>query len=481
MSEVLLDVQQISIAIKKEEVVKASSFHIMPSETLALIGKSGSGKSLTASALIGLLPDKASASGRALWQGKDLLALSEKEWLHVRGREISIVFQNPAETLNPSYKAETQLRNALRLHGLYRGKGQLEELLASVGLEGEGKKYPYELSGGMRQRLSLLIALAPRPKLLIADEITSALDRDQEEKVMSLLMDLKEKEGFSLLLITHDIMLAGRYAERVAVMKDGTVIEEGPVSLLSEPAQPYTRLLVERSRLTPSPKPPVKAPPVLEARGITKKLGGKMVLEDLGFTLFKGERLGIRGPSGIGKTTLLSIISRILEPDSGSLILDGKDFLSLSPRELRGERQKIQLIFQDPGTSLDPRMSVKDIVLEGAKLKGRKDLDALYISLMAQVGLSPELGKRRPSSLSGGEQARVAIARALAMEPEVLVADEITSSLDAPLRKGILDLLSALPLSIIFSSHDTAALSYLCPRTLRLENGRLEEDLSDLP
>ena len=475
MSEVLLDVQGLSISLGKEEVVRASSFCVMKRGITALAGESGAGKSLTASALIGLLPERARTSGHALYHGRDLLTLSERQWQDLRGRKISLVFQNPLETLNPSYRAGTQLKRVLRMHGLYKGRAQLEELFRSVGLLGSERKYPHELSGGMRQRLSLLLALSLEPELLIADEVTSSLDREQEELILRLLTEKQKAQGFSLLLITHDLRLAERYADRIAVMKDGEVVEEGPASLLSSPSHPHTRALVRDSKLFPPLPPAAAGAPVLEARDLTKTFGKEKVLDGLSFTLHKGERLGIKGPSGIGKTTLLNILSRLTCPDSGSLLLNGEDFLGLEGQELRWKRQKLQLIFQDPGASLDGKKDIKTIVLEGARLSGKRDLDKLYSSVMGLVSLSPLLASRHPDSLSGGEQARVAIARALAMGAEILVLDEITSALDASLRKGILDLLASLPVSIVFASHDISALGYLCSRVLALEDGKLKE------
>ena len=466
-------------------------------EVVGLAGPSGCGKTTVAAAIMRLLgPTARVTGGRITVDGRDLLALERDELRRLRWREVAVVPQAAINALNPVMTIGEQIADVLTSHEGLRHRPALEraaELLDAVGIPaGRLCAYPHQLSGGQRQRVIIAMTLALRPRLLVLDEPTTALDVVVQTEIMELVLDLKERLGFSVLLITHDLSLMSGTCDRIGVMEAGRLVEEGPVAdILTSPAHAATRALVVGLPDRPSAESPHPTPtkPVLEVRGLRKDFpaGGLFsrrtvrALDGVDLTLHRGEILALVGRTGSGKSTLARIIARLETPTAGCLLLDGRDVLAREPRRAsRGYRSRVQMVLQDPFASLNPAHSVGHALGRALALRrstaepGRGSAE-----LLDAVGLEPELLGARPHELSGGQRQRVAIARALACEPEVLVADEPTSMLDAPLRAGILDLLLGLReergLSILYITHDLASARYLADTMAVLQAGRLVE------
>ena len=506
-AEPVLSIRDLSIAFGtgKREVLAVDrvSFDIVKGETLALVGESGSGKSATALSVMKLLPYPAAhhPSGLISFKGRELLAMPEDEIRHVRGNDITIIFQEPMTSLNPLHTIEKQIREILLIHqGLTgeKSRARILELLDQVGIpdpKGRLASYPHQLSGGQRQRVMIAMALANEPELLIADEPTTALDVTVQAQILKLLKDTQKRLGMAMLFITHDLGIVRKLADRVCVMNAGKIVERGPVErVFTEPEHPYTRALLA-AEPKPDPAPPrPDAPIVVQTdnlkvwfpikRGVLRKVVGHIKAVDcISVEVRKGETLGVVGESGSGKTTLGLAILRLISSD-GPVVFMGDTIQGLKFKEMRPYRRNMQIVFQDPYGSLSPRMSVSDIIEEGLKvhhphLKSR-ERGARVVDALKDVGLDPETRFRYPHEFSGGQRQRIALARALVLEPTFILLDEPTSALDMLIQAQMVDLLRDLQkrhdLTYMFISHDLRVVAALASRLLVLRHGKMVEE-----
>ena len=506
MTEPLLSVRDLSIAFRQGGretlAVDCVSFDIAKGETVALVGESGSGKSITALSILKLLPYPAARhpSGAIMFKGRDLLPLNERDMRQVRGDDITIVFQEPMTSLNPLHTIERQIGEILLLHRGLTGAAarmRIVELLTQVGIPDPAtrlKAYPHQLSGGQRQRVMIAMALANEPDLLIADEPTTALDVTVQAQIIALLKDLQQRLGMSLLFITHDLGIVRKLADRVCVMKEGKIVEHGPVQqVFAAPQHPYTRaLLAAEPRPDPAPLQP-DAPLVLDAqhlkvwfaitRGLMRKVVGHVkACDGISVQLHKGETLGIVGESGSGKSTLGRAILRLISSE-GSIIFMGNELQDLKFKEMRPYRHAMQIVFQDPYGSLSPRMSVAEIIREGLMVHHRamsgREREQRVIQALCDVGLDPATRFRFPHEFSGGQRQRIAVARAIVLEPTFVVLDEPTSALDMLIQSQMVDLLRDLQrrhhLTYLFISHDLRVVAALASRLLVMRQGKIVE------
>jgi len=506
MTEPLLSVRDLSIAFRQGGretlAVDCVSFDIAKGETVALVGESGSGKSITALSILKLLPYPAARhpSGAIMFKGRDLLPLNERDMRQVRGDDITIVFQEPMTSLNPLHTIERQIGEILLLHRGLTGaaaRTRIVELLTQVGIPDPAtrlKAYPHQLSGGQRQRVMIAMALANEPDLLIADEPTTALDVTVQAQIIALLKDLQQRLGMSLLFITHDLGIVRKLADRVCVMKEGKIVEHGPVQqVFAAPQHPYTRaLLAAEPRPDPAPLQP-DAPLVLDAqhlkvwfaitRGLMRKVVGHVkACDGISVQLHKGETLGIVGESGSGKSTLGRAILRLISSE-GSIIFMGNELQDLKFKEMRPYRHAMQIVFQDPYGSLSPRMSVAEIIKEGLRVHHpamtERERDERVIQALKDVGLDPATRFRFPHEFSGGQRQRIAVARAIVLEPTFIVLDEPTSALDMLIQAQMVDLLRDLQkrrdLTYLFISHDLRVVAALASRLLVMRHGQVVE------
>ena len=506
-AEPVLSIRDLSIAFGtgKREVLAVDrvSFDIVKGETLALVGESGSGKSATALSVMKLLPYPAAhhPSGLISFKGRELLAMPEDEIRHVRGNDITIIFQEPMTSLNPLHTIEKQIREILLIHqGLTgeKSRARILELLDQVGIpdpKGRLASYPHQLSGGQRQRVMIAMALANEPELLIADEPTTALDVTVQAQILKLLKDTQKRLGMAMLFITHDLGIVRKLADRVCVMNAGKIVERGPVErVFTEPEHPYTRALLA-AEPKPDPAPPrPDAPIVVQTdnlkvwfpikRGVLRKVVGHIkAVDGISVEVRKGETLGVVGESGSGKTTLGLAILRLISSD-GPVVFMGDTIQGLKFKEMRPYRRNMQIVFQDPYGSLSPRMSVSDIIEEGLKvhhphLKSR-ERGARVVDALKDVGLDPETRFRYPHEFSGGQRQRIALARALVLEPTFILLDEPTSALDMLIQAQMVDLLRDLQkrrdLTYMFISHDLRVVAALASRLLVLRHGKMVEE-----
>ncbi len=498
----LLSVENLSVAFGARRVVRGVSFTVEPGETVALVGESGSGKSVTALSVLRLLPSGGTnPEGRVVLDGRDVLRAGEPELRGLRGGTAGMVFQEPMTSLNPLHTIGRQVGEAITLHRPMEGtalRARVLELLREVGLprvEERLNAFPHQLSGGQRQRVMIAAALANSPKLLIADEPTTALDVTIQAQVLELLAELRRRERMAMLLITHDLAIVRRHADRVVVMKDGEAVEQGAVaSVFAAPRHPYTRmLLATEPRGRPAPVAP-DAPVVAEAeslrvhfpirRGLLRRTVGHVKAVD-GVTLSvrEGETLGLVGESGSGKTTLGFALLR-LERSEGAIRFEGRDIAGLSRGAMRPLRRRMQIVFQDPYGSLSPRMTAGEIVGEGLAVHEpdlpRAGRDAAVASALQEVGLDPAMAERYPHEFSGGQRQRIAIARALVLKPRLVVLDEPTSALDVSVQAQVVDLLRALQakhrLAYLFISHDLRVVRAMAHRIVVLKDGVVVEE-----
>lgn len=506
----LLKIDNLSVAFghpgSRETVVDGVSFSVAPGEKLALVGESGSGKSVTALSILQLHDRSQSeyGGGAIHFNGEELLRKSEAQMRRVRGREIAMIFQEPMTALNPVYPIGRQLMEPLSLHeGLdpKTARQRMIELLGRVGIPEPEKRFdafPHMLSGGQRQRVMIAMALACRPKLLIADEPTTALDVTIQKQILELLDELQEEFGMAVLLITHDLNMVQHFADRVAVMEKGRLVEQGEVEkVFTAPQHPYTKKL-----LASEPEPLVaeddiaalaKQPAVMRGDDIRcyfpiksgffrRKVGEVRAVDRVDIVLHPGETVGIVGESGSGKTTLGMCLLRLQESE-GAIHFDGGRIDELTPRQLRPLRRNFQIVFQDPFSSLSPRMSIEQIIGEGLKLhypeldseQRRERIEAV----MAEVGLEPAMLSRYPHEFSGGQRQRIAIARAVVLEPKLILLDEPTSALDISVQKQVLELLRDLQtrhgMSYLFISHDLKVVRAIAHRVLVMKDGQVVE------
>ncbi|OIJ29346.1 ABC transporter ATP-binding protein [Microbacterium sp. LCT-H2] len=506
----VLAATDLRVSYAGREVVHGVSFAIAEGETLALVGESGSGKSTTAHALLGLLPQGGRVEGGRVRLGDlDISGWSDRAFRGIRGSEIGLVPQDPTTSLDPVRPVGVQVAEVLRLHG-HRDRrsrnARVLELLDRVGLDDpdlRARQYPHELSGGMRQRVLIAAAIALRPRLLIADEPTSALDATVQRRVLDLLDELQREDGTSILLVTHDLGVAADRAARIAVLKDGRIVEQGPsAQVLAEPEDPYTRqLLADAPGFTTGFRRP-DAPPFLRdaaavaaerpyeivAAGLVKefRVAGRerfRAVDDVSFRVRRGTTHALVGESGSGKSTTARLVTRFLRPDAGTVELAGEDATAVEGARLRALRRRIQLVYQNPFASLDPRQQIADIVAEplhNFRIGGRSERRDRAVALLERVALPADAARRTPSELSGGQRQRVAIARALAVDPEILVLDEAVSALDVTVQARILELLSALQaelgLTYLFISHDLAVVRRISHTVSVMHRGRVVED-----
>ena len=492
----VLRLRDLSIAYEREEVrsdaVVGVDLELAPGEVLALVGQSGSGKTSIGRAVLGLLPRTADVSGVIEFSGRSLLGLRRREWQALRGTGIGYVPQDPSSSLDPVQTVGAQLRESLLLAGRRRDRAALRaeavELLASVGIdrpEARLRQYPHELSGGMRQRVLIALAFAQRPRLLVADEPTSALDVTVQRQVLDVLADIVERSGTSVLFITHDLGVAADRADRVAVLRRGEVVEHGAAaSLLVKPEHEYTRALVASLR-APAAEPPAERidEPAIVVEDLRHAFGDAPALRGVSFTAARGRTLGIVGESGSGKSTTVRALLGLLEADGGVIRLDGTDVRSLDDRGRRALWRRAQLVYQNPDSALDPRLSVAQLIGRPLRAFGiataRAERTARVRELLAQVQLPPGVAKSRPRELSGGQRQRVAIARALAVDPSVLVLDEALSALDAITRRSIIELLQRLQrdrgLTYLFVSHDIEVVREIAHEVVVFRRGEIVE------
>ncbi|MBB3296094.1 peptide/nickel transport system ATP-binding protein [Mitsuaria sp. BK045] len=525
----LLSIQDLKVAFRmgrtggvmqRQLAVKGVSFDIPENRTVALVGESGSGKSVTAMSILNLLPDNAERSGAILFQGRDLLKTSLRELQSVRGREIACVFQDPMSSLNPVFPVADQIMEPLIKHlGMSRRQAlvRAEELLNEVGIPDPKrrlKSYPHEMSGGQQQRVMIAVALACNPKLLIADEPTTALDVTIQRQVMELMARLKDTHKMSMLFISHDLGVVGEIADQVVVMRHGEVREQAPVAdIFHHPQDAYTKaLLACRPSLTENParlmviddhiagraaqsagkaKDPA-APVILEVKGLRKSfffksgLFGKTefkAVKGVDFQLRKGHTLGVVGESGSGKTTMGLTLLRLHEPTGGEVLFEGRDLLKMTGPDWQKMRRRIQVVFQNPYASLNPRFTISQTLLEPMEIHGigasHEERLATASALLRKVGLDESALHKYPHEFSGGQRQRIAIARCLTLKPEVLVLDEAVSALDVSVQAQVLNLLKDLQdefgLSYIFISHDLAVVKFISDEVLVMQHGDVVE------
>ncbi len=466
--------------------VREVSFALAPGARLALLGETGSGKTVSMMAVAGLLPGNAEVRGTVSWP-----ALTEPPTL---GRDIGVVFQDPMSSLNPVLTIGEQIAEVGMTHLGHDRSAALRharDLLERVGIPAADRRlaaYPHELSGGQRQRVAIAMAIAAGPRLLIADEPTTALDTVVQAQIMALIDALVRDTGMALLLVTHDIALARGVAQHGVVMRNGAVVESGRMeNIVARPVHAYTQSLLKASldldRPAPKRSPPPAGTPLLTVSGLAKSLGrgaaAATVLHGLDLELRAGETLALVGGSGSGKTTLARIVMRLIEADAGAVRFDGSDLLALRGEALRLARQRFQMVFQDPLGALNPRSDIGRLLADPLRLHNLPHDDNAVAGLLRRVGLDPALARRRPHEISGGQRQRVNIARALAPRPALLVLDEPVSSLDVSVRARILDLLRHIQqdtgIGCLFISHDLAVVRTVADRVAVMERGRIVE------
>jgi microcin C transport system ATP-binding protein len=502
----LLSVRDLSVAFhqggRESLAVDRVSFDIGRGEIVALVGESGSGKSVSAASILKLLPYPAAShpSGQILFDGRDLMTASEPDLRAVRGNEITMIFQEPMTSLNPLHTIERQIGEILALHQGLEGpaaRARVLELLHQVGIREPEKRltaFPHELSGGQRQRVMIAMALANRPKLLIADEPTTALDVTVQAQILELLGRLKTEHGMSMLFITHDLGIVRKFADRVCVMTRGKIVEAGPVEDIFEHAQhPYTKkLLASEPRGEPPPLDETK-PIVMQGEDIRvwfpikagflrRTVDHVKAVDGVDLMLRAGQTLGVVGESGSGKTTLGLALSRLIS-SKGRISFIGKDIDAFSYREMRPLRDRLQIVFQDPFGSLSPRMSVGEIIAEGLKVHERQlsaeERDNRVAWALEEVGLDPATRWRYPHEFSGGQRQRIAIARAMVLKPRFVMLDEPTSALDMTVQAQVVDLLRDLQakhdLAYLFISHDLKVVKALANELIVMRAGKVVE------
>lgn len=535
MNNPLLHLDHVTISAKKEgqwlPIVKDASFSLGQNEILGIVGESGSGKSVTSLAVMGLLPKGilAITKGKIEFDGKDISALSQKELRSLRGNDIAMIFQEPMSSLNPSLKCGYQVEEILAEHtnlSKKEIKAQVISLFEKVKLPNPAaiyNRYPHEISGGQKQRVMIAMAIACKPKILIADEPTTALDVTVQKEIILLLKELQQETGMSILFISHDLSLVSEIANRVLVMYRGDIVEQGnSQEIFSDPKHTYTKALISsrpsldvrlkrlptiQDYLNNTVNPEEITPqqrseghkdlygkqPLLEVINVEKEyvssagLFGKDVkfraVDDVSFKIYEGETLGLVGESGSGKSTLGNAILQLDKATAGKILYKGKDLTKLSDKEIRALRKEIQIIFQDPYSSLNPRITVGKAIMEPMQVhklyKNDKERKGKVIEILNRVGLGEEHFNRYPHEFSGGQRQRIGIARTIALQPKLIVCDESVSALDISVQAQVLNLLNELKenfgFTYIFISHDLAVVKYMSDQVLVMNKGKIEE------
>ncbi|PWR01605.1 microcin ABC transporter ATP-binding protein [Meridianimarinicoccus roseus] len=503
MTQHVLSVENLDVRFSQDgktvHAVRGVSFTVGAGETVALVGESGSGKSVTALSTVSLLPGNATVAGSVKFGEREMVNAPEARLRDIRGNDISFIFQEPMTSLNPLHTLEKQIGESLKLHqGLTgdKARARIIDLLEKVGIrEAESRlgAYPHQLSGGQRQRVMIAMALANGPELLVADEPTTALDVTIQAQILDLLQRLKDEEGMSLLFITHDLGIVRRFADRVCVMKDGAIVEQGRTEeVFANPQHAYTRMLLE-AEPTGRPDPvPEAAENVIDCtdlrvwfpitRGILRRTVGHVkAVNAATLTVRSGETLGIVGESGSGKTTLALALMRLVGSE-GPIVFQGSDIQGAKSKALRPVRRHMQIVFQDPFGSLSPRMNVGQIIAEGLGVHGVPDGRApqdLVAEMLSEVGLDPAMADRYPHEFSGGQRQRIAIARAMILRPRLVVLDEPTSALDMTVQVQIVDLLRGLQrkygLAYLFISHDLRVVRAMAHKVIVMKQGDIVE------
>jgi peptide/nickel transport system ATP-binding protein len=532
----LLSVRELRVQFRLEDgdrfgAVRGISFDVAANQTVALVGESGSGKSVTAMAILRLLPPQNSTimeGSRIAFDGRNLLDIPVSELRHMRGRDIAMIFQEPMSSLNPVYPVGRQITESLLLHTPLTRAGahaRAVELLTEVGMPDPARRFhsfPHELSGGQQQRVMIAIAIACEPKLLIADEPTTALDVTVQKQILALLAEIQKRRGMSILFITHDLGVVGEFADRVVVMRHGQVRESGTIdSVFRDPSDAYTKALLNcrprldrRPRRLPTiddfagPAPFVPGPDrargyrpnddmILTVDGLSKHFSQReglfrksvfKAVDGVSFQLARGKTLGVVGESGSGKTTVGLTLMRLHDATAGTARFDGVDLLALTPQEFHAYKRRIQIVFQNPFASLNPRFTVGQVLTEPMKLHGigqtATDRRQMAQDLLTRVGLPAEAYHKYPYQFSGGQRQRIAIARCLTMTPDILICDEAVSALDVSVQAQVLNLLQDLQdefgLSYIFISHDLSVIKHMSDQVLVMQNGKVvEQNTSD--
>ncbi|MVA26264.1 ABC transporter ATP-binding protein [Agrobacterium vitis] len=504
----IIDARQLAVSFKVEggtvEAVKNVSFQLYRGETIAVVGESGSGKSVTARIVMGLLTKRAALSTRSsiAYDGQNILKFSDRQRRALRGNRISMIFQEPMSSLNPVYTIGAQITEAIRVHQKMSSKQAMErtlELLRQVQIpepEARLNQYPHQLSGGQRQRIMIAMALANNPDVLIADEPTTALDVTVQAQILNLIRDLQKSLGMAVILITHDLTVVRQFSDYVYVMQNGEVKEHNTTTALFEnPQHPYTRHLLASEPKGMANPMPVDSASILEGRDVRVsfmlKHGGffkpqlkeLVAVNSLSITLHRHETLGLVGESGSGKTTFGQALVKLMSVDSGQILFDGQAIENNSREQMRPLRSRMQVVFQDPFSSLNPRMSVGQIIEEGLVVNNigtsrSERLDRVREALIS-AGMPGNILSRFPHEFSGGQRQRIAIARAVALEPEFILLDEPTSALDLSVQAQIIDLLRKLQdekgLSYLFISHDLKVVRALCHRVAVMQHGQIVE------
>ncbi len=542
MQNSLLQVNQLEISFKRDEkllpVIHKISYQLHAGEILGIVGESGSGKSVSSLAVMGLLPQNISkiTNGEIFFEGQNIISLTQKQLRKIRGSEISMIFQEPMSSLNPSLKCGFQVAEILQQHTTLSRKEIKNEVLSlfeKVKLPNPEKifdRYPHEISGGQKQRVMIAMAIACKPKILIADEPTTALDVTVQKEIISLLKEIQQETGMSIIFISHDLALVSEIANRVLVMYKGEIVEQGNVEkVFHQPKHNYTKALInsrpnlnERLKRLPTIKDFLEntvsdeiiskterqqnqeklysQAPILEVKNVEKEyfsnagLLGKKVgfkaVDDVSFKIYEGETLGLVGESGCGKSTLGNTILQLDKATAGQIFYKGLDITKLSKSEIRNLRKEIQIIFQDPYSSLNPRIPVGKAIMEPMKVHGLYKNDAerkaKTIEILERVGLGEAFFNRYPHEFSGGQRQRIGIARTIALQPKLIVCDESVSALDISVQAQVLNLLNELKenfgFTYIFISHDLAVVKYMSDQVLVMNTGKIEEmaDADDL-
>jgi peptide/nickel transport system ATP-binding protein len=504
MSDAILSIRNLSVSLPKGAdrafAVEGLSLEVRPKEIVCIVGESGSGKSITAFTTMGLLPKALKPqSGEVLFEGRDLLKTPARDHAKLRGARMAMIFQEPMSALNPCYTVGDQISEMYEQHTPLSAedrKASVMKLLEEVHLPDPARiysSYPHQLSGGQRQRIVIAMALALDPALLIADEPTTALDLSTQAQILHLFKELRARHNAGIMFVTHDFDVVAEIADRVIVMQHGRIVEEGSAEeVLNRPRHPYTRLLIDAvPRRSRDARAEVTTPEALRVAGLNKTyhMQGSMfrkalsvnACKDINFSVRQGETLGIVGESGSGKSTLVKCLIRLEDPDTGEVWVNGTDIAGLGRAGLKPFRQHIQIVFQDPYGSLNPRRTIGDQLVEGPVNFGENRAAAMERAreLMQIVRLDPSVLNRYPSQFSGGQRQRICIARALMVNPKVLIADEAVSALDVSVQKEVLKLLNEIRdrmgLTVLFITHDLRVAAQVCDHLIVMQKGEIVE------